>query len=218
MALVIKPLAGALRGVWSQRAPGRGLCYLAVMSFMRLAALALVLLAAACGRSDWHATDISGAMPALDFSLTRANDGKPVSAADYRGKVVVLYFGYTHCPDVCPTTLANLADVLQKLGGRADDVRVLFVTVDPGRDGPALMKTYVNSFAPQIDGLRGSDNQLTTLARRYRVAYSVTPGANYEVMHSNAVFFFGRDGKARLVSTQTDDVAGLTEDVKRLLD
>jgi protein SCO1/2 len=185
---------------------------------MRLAALALVLLAAACGRSDWHATDISGAMPALDFSMTRANDGKPVSAADYRGKVVVLYFGYTHCPDICPTTLANLAEVLQKLGGRADDVRVLFVTVDPNRDSEALMKTYVNSFARQIDGLRGSDNQLTTLARRYRIAYSVTPGANYEVMHSNAVFFFARDGKARLVTTSTDDVAGLTADVKRLLD
>ena len=183
-----------------------------------LAALALVLLAAACGRSDWHATEISGAMPALDFSMTRANDGKAVTAGDYRGKVVVLYFGYTHCPDICPTTLANLSEVLQKLGARANDVRVLFVTVDPNRDTQALMKTYVNSFARQIDGLRGSDNQLTTLARRYRVAYSVTPGANYEVMHSNAVFFFGRDGKALLVSTQTDDVTGLTEDLKRLLD
>ena len=188
------------------------------MKFARLAALALVLLAAACGKSDWHATDISGAMPALDFSMTRANDGKAVSAADYRGKVVVLYFGYTHCPDVCPTTLANLAEVLQKLGRSADEVRVLFVTVDPNRDSETLMKTYANSFARQIDGLRGTDNQLTTLARRYRIAYSVTPGANYEVMHSNAVFFFGRDGNARLVTTQTDDVAGLTEDVRRLLD
>ena len=188
------------------------------MKFMRLTALALALLAAACGRSQWHATDISGAMPALDFSMSRANDGKAVSAGDYRGKVVVLYFGYTHCPDICPTTLANLSEVLGKLGARADDVRVLFATVDPNRDSEALMKTYVNSFAPQIDGLRGTDNQLTTLARRYRIAYSVTPGANYEVMHSNAVFFFGRDGKARLVTTSTDDVAGLTDDVKRLLD
>ena len=218
MALVINPGRLALRGVWSQRALGLGLCYLAVMNFMRLAALALVLMAAACGRSDWHATDISGAMPALDFSMTRANDGKPVSAADYRGKVVVLYFGYTHCPDVCPTTLANLSEVLGKLGARADEVRVLFVSVDPNRDSEALMKTYVNSFSPQIDGLRGTDNQLTTLARRYRIAYSVTPGTNYEVMHSNAVFFFGRDGKARLVTTSTDDVAGLTKDIQRLLE
>ena len=188
------------------------------MTFTRLAALALVLLAAACGKSDWHATDISGAMPALDFSMTRANDGKAVTAGDYRGKIVVLYFGYTHCPDICPTTLANLSEVLQKLGVRADEVRVLFVTVDPNRDSPALMKTYVNSFSPQVDGLRGTDNQLTALARRYRIAYSVTPGPNYDVMHSNAVFFFSRDGKARLVTTETGDVAGLTEDVKRLLE
>ncbi len=188
------------------------------MTPLRLAALVLVLLAAACGREQGAATDISGAMPALDFALTRANDGKAVTAADYRGKAVVLYFGYSHCPDVCPTTLANLSEILGKLGGRAGEVRVLFVTVDPNRDNLGLMKTYVASFAPQIDGLRGTDDQLAALARRYRVAYSVTPGANYEVMHSNAVFFFDRGGKARLVTTQTDNIDGLTADLKRLLD
>ena len=189
----------------------------------RLAALALFLLTAACGRQDsgGHATDITGAMPALDFSMTRANDGKAVSAADYRGKVVILYFGYTHCPDICPTTLANLSEAFGKLGGRAGDVRVLFVTVDPNRDALALMKGYVNSFAPQIDGLRGTPDQLTALARRYRVAYSVTPespGHPYEVMHSNAVFFFDRSGRARLVATATDNNAALTADLTRLLD
>ncbi len=190
------------------------------MTLLRFAAFALALLAAACGRDDgpWHATDISGAMPALDFAMTRANDGKAVSGADYRGKVVALYFGYTHCPDICPTTLANLSEVLAKLGSRADGVRVLFVTVDPGRDGAGLMKTYVASFGPQFDGLRGTDNQLAARARRYRVAYSVTPGANYEVMHANAVFFFSPDGKARLVTMQTGDIDGLTADVRRLLE
>ncbi|HEY4941993.1 MAG TPA: SCO family protein [Rhizomicrobium sp.] len=193
------------------------------MKLARLAAIALLLLAAACGKQDsqWHATDITGAMPALDFAMTRANDGKPVRAADYRGKVVVLYFGYTHCPDICPTTLANLSEVLQKLDGRADAVRVLFVTVDPVRDTPPLLKGYVNSFAPQIDGLSGTPDQLAALARRTRVAYSVTPaspGHPYEVMHSNAVFFFDRSGRARLVSTETKDIDGLTADVKRLLD
>lgn len=193
------------------------------MKLARLAALALVLLAAACGRGGdgGPATDITGAMPALDFAMTRANDGKAVGAGDYRGKVTLLYFGYTHCPDICPTTLANLSEVLQKLGGRADEVRVLFVTVDPNRDTPELLKGYVKSFAPQIDGLRGTADQLTALARRYRIAYSVTPdspGHPYEVMHSNAVFFFGRDGRAHLVATETKDVDGLTADVKRLLD
>lgn len=190
------------------------------MKLMRLATLAFALLAVACAPRNpgWHATDITGAMPPLGLAMTRANDGKPVSEADYRGKVVVLYFGYTHCPDICPTTLANLAEALGRLSARAGDVRVLFVTVDPARDTLAQMKGYVNSFAPQVDGLRGTDNQLVALARRYRVAYGVTPGPPYEVMHANAVFFFGRDSRARLVATGTKDIDGLTADLKRLLD
>ena len=83
-----------------------------------------------------------------------------MTAADYRGRVVILYFGYTNCPDICPTTLANLADMLGQLGPDADKVRVLFVTVDPNRDTLPVMKKYVAAFAPQIDGLRGSDNAL----------------------------------------------------------
>ncbi|MEJ0041724.1 MAG: SCO family protein [Rhizomicrobium sp.] len=159
-------------------------------------ALAVLLLAilAACGRQDqaFHATDVTGALPALDLTLTRANDGREVRAADYRGKVAILYFGYTQCPDICPTTLANLSDMLQKLGPRAGDVRVLFVTVDANRDTLSALKGYVASFGPQVDGLRGTPDELTSLARRYRVAFSVTPGPPYEVMHSNAVFFFDR--------------------------
>jgi protein SCO1/2 len=193
------------------------------MKLASVAILAVALALAACSKpqSGWHATDIGGAMPPLGFQITRANDGAAVSASDYRGKVVVLYFGYTHCPDICPTTLANLSAVLDKLGPKAGQVRVLFVTVDPDRDTLALMKGYVNAFAPQIDGLRGTADQLTALARRYRVAFSVAPesaGHAYEVMHSNAVFFFDRDGRARLVSTDTKDVDGTAADVKRLLD
>src|SRR3569832_672216 len=190
------------------------------MKLARFAALAFTLLLAAYGKQDsaWHATDITGAMPPLAFTMTRANDGNTVSEGDYRGKVVVLYFGYTHCPDVCPTALANLAEALGKLGAGAHGVRVLFVTVDPNRDTVPLLKGYVNSFVLQVDGLRGTDNQIAALARRYRVAYSVTPGANYEVMHSNAVFFFAKDGRARLVSTDTKDIDALTADLKHLLD
>jgi len=200
-----------------------GPCYGANMIFRRFAALCLLVLLAACGRSgtNWHATNISGAMPALTFSLTRASDGAPVRASDYRGKVVVLYFGYTHCPDICPATLANLAGAIATLGRRADDVRVLFVTVDPNRDtGPVLAK-YAQAFGPQIEGLRGTDDQLTGLARRYRVLYSVSPdspGHPYEVMHSAAAFFFDRNGHARLVATKTDDSVGLAADLKQLLD
>ena len=116
--------------------------------------------------------------------MLRANDGKPVTAADYRGKIVLLYFGYTNCPDVCPLTLANLSQSLRRLGKDAKQVRVLFVTVDPDRDTAPILKAYVNAFSPEMDGLRGTDNAIAILARRYRVAYSVTPahdGKPYEV-------------------------------------
>jgi protein SCO1/2 len=182
-----------------------------------LFAFLLVALAGCGPDKPWHATDIAGAMPRLDFVMNRANDGAAVTGTDYRGRVTILYFGYTNCPDICPLTLANLSDMLRQLGRDADRVRVLFVTVDPNRDTLPILKKYVAAFAPQIDGLRGSDNALADLARRYRVAYSVKTEPKYEVMHSSAVFFFDAAGRARLVTLSTDDTAGLTEDVKRLL-
>ena len=190
----------------------------------RIVAFCALSLLAACGPpsgTKWHATDITGAMPVLDFTMTRAGDGAAVTADDYRGKIVVLYFGYTNCPDVCPATLANLSEVLQKLGAKANDVRILFVSVDPKRDTEQVLKDYVHAFGPQIEGLSGTDDQLTALTRRYRVIYSVTPespGHPYQVIHSGAVFFFDRRGRARLVTTKTDDIAGLTQDLRQLLD
>jgi len=188
----------------------------------RVGALALCAWLAACGGGDkpWHATDITGAMPKLQFRMQRANDAAIVSEQNYRGRVVILYFGYTHCPDVCPATLANLSAVLEKLDTQAYDVAVLFVTVDPDRDTQPMLAKYVHGFARQVEGLSGPPNGLLALTRRYRVLYSVTkdtPGHPYAVMHSNSVFFFDRAGSARLVTTSTDDVAGITEDVKRLL-
>lgn len=183
----------------------------------RTALLLAVLALAGCGRGGgpWHMTDISGAMPDLDFHMTRATDGAPVTAKDYRGRIVLLYFGYTHCPDVCPATLANLADILDRVGRK--DVRVLFVTVDPNRDTVAVLKQYTAAFSPQIDGLVGGKEEIAQLARRYRIAYQVTAGPPYTVTHSSAVFVFDRKGRARLVTTSTDDAAGIADDVKRLL-
>jgi len=181
-----------------------------------LALLALVLVAG-CSDKPWHATNITGSMPALEFSMMRASDENAVDAADYRGHVVLLYFGYTHCPDVCPTTLANLSDVLAKLGQDADKVRVLFVSVDPNRDSLPVLKQYTRAFAPQIDGLRGTPNQLADLARRYRVAYTVKTSPEYTVTHTSAVFVFDAKGRARLVTLDTNDTEGLTEDLQRII-
>ena len=172
----------------------------------------------------WHETDITGAMPPLSFTMMRAKDGKTVTADDYGGKVVLLYFGYTFCPDVCPTTLTNIASILHALGPQADDLRVLFVTVDPNRDTLQALKPYTAAFAPQVDGLRGTDAQLAALAKRYRVSYSVrpeSPGHPYEVSHGSAVYVFDRGGKIRLLlsslSTGKPDIANTVADLKRLL-
>ena len=187
----------------------------------RALALACLMLLAACGKSEVRSnvSDVTGVMPDLAFAMTRANDGTGVTAADYRGKAVVLYFGYTNCPDECPATLANLGRVLQTLGPRAKNVRVLFVTVDPTRDTlPALAK-YVRAFAPQIDGLRGTPDEIAQFARRYRVLYSVKPApAGEEVMHSDAAFLFDTSGHAREAMTSTDDTKALAGDIGRLLD
>lgn len=171
----------------------------------------------------WHAMDVSGSTPALDFTMTRAADGKLVTARDYRGKIVLLYFGYTYCPDVCPTTLANFAEILERLGPDAERVRMLFVTVDPNRDTPKALAEYVKNFAPQIDGLRGTPDQLAALARRYRVVYSVEPETKdhpYEVTHSSAIYVFDSSGAARLLvaslGSTTPDIVGTAADLKRL--
>jgi len=174
----------------------------------------------------WHFTELQGsALPDLSFTMTRADDGKIVNAEDYEGKVVLLYFGYTFCPDVCPLTLANTVQVLKKLGGRAEDVRVLFVTVDPARDTVPVLKDYVAAFAPEVDGLHGNADQLGALARSYRVAYSVKPSADpedYVVTHSSAVYAFDREGDVRLLLSSLDSpdarIDDAATDLGRLLD
>jgi protein SCO1/2 len=188
------------------------------------AGMAVLMLCACHPKSKWHEQDISGALPGLAFNMTDATTNKPVTAADFRGKIVMLYFGYTQCPDFCPTTLTNLADVVQDLGSNADDVRVLFVTVDPGRDSIPALKQYAAAFAPQVVGLRGTPDELATLARRYRVAYSVTPagsGHPYEVTHSSIVYVFDQSGSARLLvdsmARPNPDIVGTTKDLQTLI-
>jgi len=190
-----------------------------------MAGPALALPLVGCDSSTkFHQEDISGSLPALSLNMTDAMDDKPVTAADFRGKVVLLYFGYTLCPDFCPTTLTNLATALEKLGKQADLVRVLFVTVDPNRDTLPVLKRYAALFAPQVIGLRGTPDALAALARRYRVAYSVTPaqdGKPYEVTHSSIVYIFDQDGNARLLvssmATEHPQIDGTAADLQTLI-
>jgi protein SCO1/2 len=190
-----------------------------------LVAAGLALTIAGCGDAGkWHAVDVSGSLPPLSFSMTRSEDGTSVTEADYRGKVVLLYFGYTQCPDECPTTLANAAEILTRLGADAQHVRMLFVTVDPNRDTAPVLSAYIGNFAPEIEGLRGTPDALTALARRCRVLYSVTPATKdhpYEVTHSAGVYVFDRWGDARLIVAALDrpkpDIVGTTADLQRLI-
>jgi protein SCO1/2 len=136
--------------------------------FARMAAaMAVAVALAACTRDEpgWHLTNVTGHLPDLSFTLT-GGDGRPVDASAFRGRVALVYFGYTHCPDVCPETMARLMEVLAKLGPRANDVRILFVSVDPARDTPQALQSYVAAFdAAHARGLTGSDGQIESLAK-----------------------------------------------------
>ncbi len=184
-------------------------------------ALASVVLLSACGGTKhWETNNISGLMPDLKFTLTEDN-GQSVHADAFRGKVKLLYFGYTHCPDICPITLGHLAAALRSMGKKADQVRVLFVSVDPNRDSPALLKTYTQAFGSQFVGLTGTQDQLHALAKRYRVAYSYGnkyPHDNYVVNHSSAIFVFDRAGHIRLLMNYKDPTRSIAHDLKQLVD
>ncbi len=193
-------------------------------SALRLALAAAIVAAAglaACAKPGppFALKSVAGLLPRLSFELTDQN-GRPVTARDYRGKVVMLYFGYTNCPDACPTTLATLATAIRSLGPRSNDVRVLFVTVDPHRDTAAVLKSYVSFFGPEFVGLRGDASELAAITRRYRVAYHLEPpgpDGTYAVDHSSAVFVFDRAGRARLLGSETDPAPRFASDLRRLL-
>ena len=179
-----------------------------------------VMLAACTGRdSGYSLKSISGLVPSLEFQLTN-QDGQAVTAADYRHDVVLLYFGYTQCPDECPTTLTTLANALRTLGPRASQVRVLFVSVDPKRDTTAVLKRYVSNFGPEFVGLRGDQAELAALSRRYRIAYHYEQPdkyGNYEVDHSSAIFVFDGRGRARLLGQSDNTAQQVASDLRRLL-
>jgi protein SCO1/2 len=186
------------------------------------AAMALGLLAGCTHKEEpWHLTNVTGHLPDLDFSLVSDN-GKPITGEAFKGDTALVYFGYTHCPDVCPETMARLMQVLAKLGPQAQKVRILFITVDPARDTPKALHDYVGAFdAEHAVGLTGSDRQIETLARHYRVAYQMEkrdPNGSYEVTHSSAVYVFDAQGHARLLATDHDSPDVIAADLRRIIE
>ena len=166
----------------------------------------------------WHGHDITGVMPDLEFELTN-HKGEQVTAEDYRGKITMMFFGYTSCPHVCPVALRKLAAATRDLGEQADKVEILFVAVDPKRDKKVLDE-YVTGYTPDLVGLTGSQEQLKTVAKRYRVAFSYEEPQEdgfYIVNHSGAVFVFGPQGKTRLLIDEQSKTANITEDLRHLI-
>lgn len=167
-----------------------------------LITLALALGLAGCSKDPaaaFEATDITGADIGGDFRLT-GHDGKPHALADFKGKVVVLFFGYTHCPDVCPTTMSELAAAMKTLGERAAEVQVVFVTVDPERDTQALLAQYVPAFNLSFLGLTGTPAEVKSVADRYRIVFqkSGSDDKNYTVDHSAGSYILDKAGKLRV--------------------
>ena len=180
---------------------------------------ACAALAACSDKAQWRTDNIDGLMPTLDFNMMD-DTGRPVNAQTYRGKTVLLYFGYTSCPDVCPTTLAQFKQTRARLGAQADRVRFVFVTVDPQRDTPDKMSKYLNVFDPAIVGLGGTEAELAPVWTAYGVYRQIQPGSSadaYTVDHSARVYLIDAQGNLRATyafGVQADDIA---QDVRYLL-
>ena len=191
-------------------------------NFLRLAGAALLLLSfAGCGppQPEFKNTDVTGADCCKDFRLTD-HHGKARTLADFRGKAVVMFFGYTQCPDVCPTTMAEMKAVMQQLGADAQRVQVLFITLDPERDTRELLASYVPAFDAGFLGLYGDLGTTSKTAKEFRVFYQKQPGGtpgNYTVDHTAGSYVFDPQGRVRLFVRHGDGGAGLAADLRTLL-
>ncbi len=175
----------------------------------------------ACGKQavEFRGVDVTGADYAKEVALPDQN-GQPRTLKDFSGKVVVVFFGYTQCPDFCPTTLTELAQVKQALGKDGDRLQVLFVTVDPERDTPELLQTYMANFDPSFLALRGTPEQLAAVAKDFKVyfkkAEGKTPGS-HTMDHSAGSYIFDPAGRLRVYSRYGSGPEAVTADVRSLL-
>jgi protein SCO1/2 len=193
------------------------------MNFIRscLVVVLFTLLAACSQKPEFKNVDITGSTAfGKDFSLLDP-DGKKRTLADFRGKVVVMFFGYTQCPDVCPTTLTEMQQVMALMGPQADKVQVLFVTIDPERDTAVILKQYVPAFDPRFLGLRPADQAtLEQVTKDFKTYYKKVPGASpgsYTMDHTAGSYAFDPDGHLRLYIKHAQGPETLAHDLKELL-
>lgn len=183
--------------------------------------LALSLMLTGCFDHNWQTNDIADVMPALEFDLVDES-GEAVRAEELSGKPTLLFFGFTHCPDVCPTTLTRLSAAIKRLDeAQRDEVQVLFVSVDPARDTPDVMKRYTEAFGPQFIGLTGERARIDALTNRYRVTYEYgekDARGNYNVSHSSSVFAFDNQGEARFMISDIDSMDAIVGDLSYLVE
>jgi protein SCO1 len=188
---------------------------------LTIVVLSLGTLLAGCEPSKpaFNSVDITGANYARDFSLTDAS-GKKRSLGEFRGKVVAVFFGFAQCPDVCPTTLSDFAQIKEKLGADGERLQVIFITVDPQRDTPAVLGSYVASFDPSFVGLTGSTDEINATAREFKVFYQKVTGKtemSYTIDHTAGSYVFDKDGRVRLFVRHAAGVDAIAADLKQLL-
>lgn len=180
---------------------------------------AAILAACSPEAPKFRGTDITGADFGRALELT-GHDGRPRTLADFRGKAVVLFFGYTHCPDVCPTTLVDVAGAVKSLGPDAARVQVLFVTLDPERDTPQVLAQYVPAFDPSFLGLAGDAAATQRAAKEFKIFYEKRPGSTpgaYTMDHSAQTYVLDPQGRLRLMLRQERIAQDLAEDLRTLL-
>jgi len=192
---------------------------LALLALTTAGALALSGCERRAPAHHFNAVDLTGAEYARQFSLPDF-DGKPRTLADFKGKVTAVFFGYTQCPDACPTTMAELAGIEKSLGADASRLQVVFITVDPSRDTAALLKNYVTNFRPDFLALRGDEAQTKAVTKEFRVFYEKVPGRTddtYTIDHTAGTYLFDTQGRIRLFASQSLDPSLLALDIRALL-
>ncbi len=181
---------------------------------------AAILTGCSKDRPEFRGVDITGADYARDFQLSDHN-GQQRSLKDFRGKAVVVFFGFTQCPDVCPTSMQELAEVKQKLGKDGERLQGIFVTVDPERDQLPLLKSYMQNFDASFLALRPTPEQLPALAKHYKIYYKKVDGktpTSYSMDHSAGSYVYDPQGRLRVYHRYGSGTEALTADVRTLLD